>query len=441
MRQLLDSNLELVVQSGFIYAPLLFDPAIESEIRLPRKANVLMEVDGKLFVKTLSLQSLVENYEKLHQDSYEQLRSACLKHYHLPDLSRIPVDGKLRTILFHIMPHFMRRKKDLVVHRRSFEETVTSTLPLQGEGVERGVKRGQGTHQNQHGGVLERRRPSEEEILEVIGERIPIPARYYKEADKFLDTDSLRGALQALEKQRATVDPPGDGLISASKLHEWVLKALEAKIVDREKGRLRQALRGSFVETQRKSIAILLYIVEKGALEIDGFGFSRIGLTDDYLIYKHTGEFALKDFYGRLYLFPDCRVAVSTIPPFKPFVIDLYKHPFLEGYEARQEICLRHFNPPRVFTAANVIKALEEGLNAFLYGYSSRRRNGYHSLDRITTHLWTVDSDDPLPPDYGDYPVIRTRRVRPIDFEDYRIPRDHPKIASGQVAITNNYTL
>lgn len=402
MQQLLDSELELVVESGFIYVPLLFDPAIESEIRPPRKTNILIEVDRRHFIKTLSLQSLVENYAKIHPDSYEQLRSACLeKHGHSLNLGGTSIDGRLRTILFHIMPHFIRRNKS-----------------------------------------LERRRLSEEEILGLIGERITIPARYYKDAAQFLDTDSLRGVLRDLEEQGATIDPPKDGLISARKLREWLLKALEVKIIDREKDRLRQALeeQEQFAETRRTSIAILLYIAEKGGLEIDGFGFSRIGLTDDYLIYKHTGEYALKDFYGRLYLFPDCRVAVSTIPPFKPFVIDTYKHPFLEGHDSRQEICLRHFSPPRVFTAANVINALEEGLNALLYGYSSRRRNGYHSLDRVTMHLRTVNFEDDIMPEPGDYPVIRTRRVRTVDFDDYRVPKDHPKIASGQVAITNNYT-
>ena len=93
---------------------------------------------------------------------------------------------------------------------------------------------------------------------------------------------------------------------------------------------------------------MLLYISEKGSLEIDGFGFSRMGMTDEYVIYKHTGEYALKDYYGRIYLFPDCRVAVSTIVPLKPVVLDTYKHPFLEGHDAGQPICLRGFNPPRV---------------------------------------------------------------------------------------------
>ena len=157
-------------------------------------------------------------------------------------------------------------------------------------------------------------------------------------------------------------------------------------------------------------------------------------------LHKHTGEYALKDFYGRPYLFPDCRIAVSTVVPLKPFVIERYKHPFLEGHDAGQPICLRHLSRSRVFTPANVINALEEGMNALLYGYNSRRRNGYHSLDRITRPVRTVDFDDDIMAADDDEPMIRTRPMRSVHFEDYRISRDHPKIASGWVEITNHHT-
>jgi len=402
MRHLLDTDLDLVVRAGFIYLPLLFDPAIEKEIHAPRKTDILIEGNGRLFVKALSLQSLVEIYEKIDKDSYGQLRTACLQRYcHGLRLNGIAISETLRTILFHVMPHFIRRHKS-----------------------------------------LERKRLREEEILDLIGERITVPARYYEDAMKFLDTDSLRGALHDLEEQRATIDPLRDGLISGRELRGWLLQALELKIVDNEKSILRQALqeREQFSEAQRKYPAMLLYLAEKGSLEIDGFGFSRMGMTDEYVIYRQTGEYALKDYYGRTYLFPDCRVAVSTIVPLKPVVLDMYKHPFLEAHDAGQPICLRGFNPPKVFTAANVINALQEGINALLYGYSSRRRNGYHGLDRITRYVGTVDLDDDILPENEDYPVISTRHARPVNFDDYRVSIDHPKIASGHVEITNNYT-
>lgn len=402
MRQLLESGLELVIDSGFIYVPLLFDPGIEREIRSSGKTNGLAEVEGKLFIKTLSLRSMVKSYAEIHPKSYAQLRRECLRKYrHAPGVDALSIDQKLQTILFHVMPHFIRRT-----------------------------------------GSLERGRLSEEEILDLIGEKIDIPARYYEEAEQFVDPDALRRGLEQLEEAGTTIEPPADGPISAGNLEKWLHRVLELRIVEGEKERLRHLLdeREPFAATHRRHVATLLYIAESGALEIDGFGFARIGLTNEYLVYRRTGEYALKDFYGRIYLFPDCRVAVSTIVPLRPFVIDAYKHPFLEGYDSGQPICLRHFSPPREFGAANVIRALEEGISALLYGYSSRRRNGYHSLEQTTKRVWSVDSNDAIVLDYDFDPLGPTRYVRRVSFEDYCIPPDHPKIVSGQVQVTNSYT-
>ena len=133
-------------------------------------------------------------------------------------------------------------------------------------------------------------------------------------------------------------------------------------------------------------------------------------------IYKRTGDFALKDFYGRPYLFPDCRVAVSTLAALKPVVLEKYKHPFLLWHAPGQEICLSNFRPPREFTAKNVIQALTEGLNALFYSYTSRYRKGYHRLDEFR------------------------KQGRPFDFDDYRVPKDHPSLVSGEVEIKNDFT-
>jgi|GEM_PF-370054 len=397
MRQLLDSELELVVESGFIYLPLLFDPAIEREILSSWKTKALVKVDGRYFVQTLSLQSLVENYEKIDPASYAQLRTACLEKYrHTPGLGGISIDEKLKTILFHVMPHFIRREKG-----------------------------------------LDRRKLTEEEILDLVTKYIRIPAKYYDEAYKFRDTDWLREALDNLRHHEVSVNPPRTGRMPARQLREWVHKALELKIVNREKSHLNQVLqeREEFIATHRNYVATLLYLAEKGSLEIDGFGFTRIGASNDYLVYKHTGEYALQDYYGRFYLFPDCRVGVTTIMPLKPIVVDSYKHPFLEGHASGQVICMRHFKPPRVFSAENIINTLEEGINTLLYGYSSRRRNGYHSLDQITRNVQTVELED-----WVDDPIFPGRFMQIVSFDDYRVPPDHPKIGSGQVIVTNQHT-
>jgi len=37
---------------------------------------------------------------------------------------------------------------------------------------------------------------------------------------------------------------------------------------------------------------------------------------------------------------------------------------------------------------------LEEGINALLYGYDARRRNGYHSLDPTLYYVKTIEFED-----------------------------------------------
>lgn len=402
MRQLLDSDLEVLIQSGFIYLPLLFDPAIERELHLSPTSKALLRVGGRHFIQSLSLRSLVTSYEKIDPQLYGQVRSTCVQKFSgTLGHGNLPLSEKLRTIIFQVMPHFLRR-----------------------------------------GRGLERRKLSEDEILDLIVDKIRIPKRYYDQATNLLDAGPLRHMRAELEAKMTRIDPPEDGLMSARTLRGWLVKALEVEILSGERERLRQVLYHGeqFDGTQREYVALLLYIAEKGGLEIDGVGFSRMGLSDEYLMYKHTGEYALKDYYGRVYLFPDCKVGVSTILPLRPIVIDAYKHPFLEGDGPGQAICLVSFAPPRDFTARSAIVALEEGINALLYGYSGRRRNGYHSLDRLKRSMPPAGWDDDTKGEDVEDPLIPKRFVATVNFEDYRIAREHPKIASGRVEVTNQHT-
>ena len=156
-------------------------------------------------------------------------------------------------------------------------------------------------------------------------------------------------------------------------------------------------MRHQFSQTSEKHIGILLYIADTGSLEIDDFGFQRLNFPDEYLVYKHTGEYELKDYYARKYRFPNCRVAVATWGHFIPQVMETYKHPFLLWHRSGQEICMGDFYPPSEFSPENIISTLEAGINALLYGYDSRRRNGYHSLDETTRLVETVE--------FGEYVV------------------------------------
>ena len=386
MERLLDSDVELMVHSGSLYLPLLFDPAVEGELaaalgkRLPEAGSALqtktvLEVGGRHYVRTLRLSSLVEAYKSLGRQHAAHLRRTCLERYGV--LPHLGLDGKLAVILFHILPHFVRTRK-----------------------------------------TPSRRAASQGEILAFLRSRLHVPLRYCEAAVSFVDAAPLRRLLRDLEDRGAGPDSPQDGLLRGRDLHAWLFRAVELEIMRTEKGRLEEGLaqRERFGKTSREDLATLLFLADQASLEVDGFGFLRERESDDYVIYKHTGEYALRDYYGRLYLFPDCRVAVSTTGRLRPLVLDRYKHPFLFGDEAGQEICLREFATPNEFSARNVISALEQGLAAVYSGYNPRLRNGYHSLDPLT------------------------QMQRSLDFTDYRIPPDHPDIVSGKVEVTNART-
>jgi len=423
MRQLLESDLELVVRKGFVFVPLLLDPSIDAEVRAARATDSLIEEDGKRFICTLSLRALVEHYPRLHPEAFAALRTACLQKWgYTPEPDAAVVDEKLRTLLFQIMPHFVRRRREPVVSRQGAGTSLRST------------------------GIAKSRRPTaesddparaEKEVLELICQRIEIPKKYLEEAIRLLNPEPLRRALRTLEDLERPLAPLEEGRMPAHRLREWVLQALEIKILHDEKVRLVQRLREreESASGDVRHLAALRYIAETGSFELDGFGFFRIDGSAEYVVYKHTGEYALKDYYGRIYLFPDCRVAVSTVAPLRPFVLDRYKHPFLEGDGQGQLICMRGFLPPRTFNAANVIRTLEEGIHALLYGYSPRRRNGYHSLDRTLKYVSGPESD---PSEDEFFTLVGHMRV--IHFDDLRVPPDHPKLASGEVAITNAHT-
>lgn len=403
MRSLLNSDVPLLLKSGFLHVPLVFDPAVEREIGDGAARDHLIEAGGRFFVKALSVQSLLDHYDRVDPEEFRELEAEVLKDFSIvPGAGELSIEGRLRTILFEVMPRFVRR-------RRGFQ----------------------------------RRRLGEEEILDLIAERIRVPARYFEEAARLAENaDSVRRGIRRLEELGRSVEPPGEGVIPAGALREWIRRAVTARMAERERDRLGRMLarRDDLDGTPRRRLALRLYLAGAGSVEVDGFGFLRRGATDGYFVYKRTGEYALKDFYGRLYLFPDCRVAVSTDSPLWPFVIEVYKHPFLEDCDSGQPICLRDFDPPRAFSAAAAVRALEEGVNALLRGYSSRRRNGYHSLESMPMPAGTAEPDDDGDPWPQDYPVFRRRRVSYIDFEDYRIPNDHFGVVSGEVEVTNDLT-
>lgn len=390
MELFFESDIDFVLESGFVYVPLLLDPDIEREAKGlyagrqdPKRAPgaqipLIIESGGARYIRALRLESLVKAYRRIHERSYGRLKAEfLLKYSHLVDLDEISIDKKLRTIIFEIMPHFVRRK-----------------------------------------GRLQKRGSDGKNILDLIADKISIPDEYYRKADAFLDRQPLERALEDLEHNGGMKEPPGDGPISSEALRGWLYGALERQILEAEKDRLKRTLleREQLEKTKTRHAALLLFIADKGSLEMEGFGFIRTDQSGEYLIYKRTGEYGLKDFQERIYIFPDCRVAVSSAGPIRPEVLDTYKHPLLLKHDSRQKICVRrYFVPATEFNAKNVINGLEEGINALYYGYSGRRRNGFHRLDPVS------------------------KRIQTIDFDDYMVAREHPKIASGRVEIKNDF--
>ncbi len=369
MRQLLNSDIELFVESDFIYLPLLLDPQIEKETqaffrsRRPSESygqsepKTIIKHNGRHFVKTLGIHSLLDNYQSINPYSYKRLRSDCLKKYQLErEGDDILLSETLRTILFQIMPHFIKKNRG-----------------------------------------LQRNKLNDEEILDLIHEKVNIPSRYFEEAKTFQDLGPLKKILKDLEDQKPVFKLPENRPYSGSTLRDWLHQAVQAKVLASEHHRIAEALqiREQFSRAKPEHIAMLLYIADAGAMEIDGFGFTmNNAYKGEYLVYKRTGDYILKDYFARSYLFLDCRVAVSTYTPFRPFVIEKYKHPFLLGHKAGQEICMKNFVPPNELTAQNVIRTIEEGLTAMRYGYDGRKRNGYHSLDKMWVHIPTIDFED-----------------------------------------------
>ena len=394
MWRCLDASLELLVHQGYLYLPLLFDPDIHEDCRalVPREYGdgtssgvapqtapaAVLAVNCRLFVQAVSVSSLVDNFPKLFPQEHAERRRLLKEQYSLTaELSGLTLDPKLITIVFHILPHFLKRER-----------------------------------------LAPRRRLGEGEVLDLIRERLQIPPHFYEGARRFLDLAPLKGALARLRNAPLKTGPPPEGLVQSAVLRAWWEQALTALLLAEERTRLLDELenRENWAATQENRLAVLLYLAERGSLELDGFGFTRLNKGQDYRIYKRTGPYALKDFFGRLYLFPDCRVAVATLGRLRPVVVDHYKHPFLRQHGSGQDICTGSEGQYLTFSAKNVIQALEEGINALFYGYDNRRRQGYHRLDVLPGML-------PL-----------------MDFEDYRIPEDHPLIVSGRVEVKNRVT-
>ncbi len=376
---LFSATREILVKSGFIYFPLLFDEELEKELAksVVIHKGFLVELDAMPFAKGISIESFVSSYHLLAPESYEERRKKVLDRYpFLKRITELPITEKLCTIIFEILPYFTS-KPDRTARKKYTRES----------------------------------------IADLISKKISTDITSSGNTKDLLNIAQLKETLDRLKN----VNPPRksfpDGIMSRSEFEIHFFELLENQILNKERENLEKTIirRERFSGSNEKVLSVLLAVAEKGALEINGFGFYETGVKSEFIVYKRTGEYALQDYYGRVYLFPDCRVAISTNGALDPFVIENYKHPFLQKHAPSQKICMKSTSVPSVFNTRNAIFALQEGINALLHGYDYRRRNGYHSLDTL-----------PMP-------------GGSISFEDLMVSKDHPAIREGKVQVTNKF--
>jgi hypothetical protein len=390
MWKLLTNEEEVYIHSGFIYVPLKFDLQIDMEVKtlageaaalqtevLEKTGEVLLSVNGNYFVKSLSINCLVENYPAAFPEEFEKNRLQLRQHV-FPEavIYHPPLDPRVTIILFEILPHFWRRRRGRRREKNGRKAVLSYLAAKLGESFNADIN------------------------IQELRERRKI----LRQGLSRLDSREKRQPLH-LEVQK-----------SGKALVDWFQEALQWKLVSQEIENWQRELDKveNLLNLPEVELTVLLAVAARGAVEVDGFGFcpdeQRPG---EYWIYLRTGEYVLQDYFGRWYLFPDCRVAVSTAGPFHPMVLETYKHPLLRRFKDRQQICLTDYQPESEFSAAAVSRALGEGLNALFYGYNSRKRNGYNSLDKFGRHQSVVE------------------------FVDWRISQDDGRVLRGELEVKN----
>jgi hypothetical protein len=379
---------EIYVKGVTLYLPLLYNSqllGIAEELAGGDQGerSPVVQHNGQFFVAAVSLRSLVENYAQLNPESYETKRQSLLKRYELENLS-VPIslrDKMMEKLVFEVMPYFVRMNDD--PRKRSV--------------------------------------PTRTDILNRLVEKANIPLEEYSSKVRIIsDSTPLEKAVEQLKNFKQDIVFPPEGTMTMDALNIWYDGALENHILGKE-AELREnimAIREEFLRKELGRQAAMLYLAEKGGFEIDRFGIINNG-SSGYTVYVHTGEYALVDSAGQVYLFPDCRIGVVVDSGIVSVahVLDKYKHPFLRSDGANQRMCiLTSGGEKNSSDAKNIIQNLDEGLNAAFYGYST---------DRTTHHGF-----NPLSSSDGD-------RGEGIRFNDYRIPSNHPRIVSGEVEIKN----
>lgn len=375
----------VLVVDNYLYLPLCFDPEIAAAIAtatipeapagsLPPDSQILLRWENQIFIRTVHLPTVVAAAPRLFP-SLQFAGRELLPYWRQSDLGIPP---KLEVLVFQVLPHFVRRG--------------WGRQPVGGQ-----------------------RQALRQWLLDQVADLTPgerLAARWQKEIS------ALEDRIRELKEQgRAPAALPA-GSYTGSQIRAWLREGAQAAVCQAlaAEGEAVLSRCQTKLTQDREEVLLLLTLSQQEQVEFDGFGWQRLPQPGEYLVYKRTGPYLLVDYFHRPYLFPDCRVAVPTTGPFKPFVLERYKHPLLRSYRKQQLICLpEDYQPAATFSAAAVIEALEAGINALYYGYNPRQRNGYHSLDK-----------------YG-------RSFSVLDFEDLRLPADHHLVQGGELEVKNCY--
>ena len=385
-------NHEALWKDGTLYLPCPMDPETAQELEKAARAGPFLEVRrggvqgpkvvfhrGIPYVETIAWEGLVRHAAVL----FPQVASRIQRKVRRDLFGNAQPQGvqlnttHLETVLFQVLPRFVR-------------------LPAW-------VK------------SAENRR---EALALWLSMKAAVPERFHRWAKDMQRRDLESGGTKRPGSFLQEVwSETEERMVEAETLRRDLEDSLERtwrESLAREQERLRKRLR-PYRDWAAPALGFMLFILTRGTLEVDGFGFFARSSDGGLVVYKRSGRYALVDYYNRLYLFPDCRVAVTSHDLW-PVVVETYKHPLLPRHQPWQRICLGHSPSGRTFTAPHIIRSLEDGLNALYHGYDPRKRNGYHRLD----HFASFQGD--------------------IHFDDFKIPSDDPRCLSGEIPVTNTFS-
>ena len=370
-----DAEEIFIDEKGFVYYPLLLDKSI---VREAKKCREIKNIGGKTYVKGMNLSKIAGSFDKIDKEKYETIKNDLFKRI-MPeiDLKKIYETieyGTLKTIIFEVMPYFLEKNKK----RNPFEKKKEKKL-------------------------------TEKDILGLINENAKIPKEYYNQAKNIYRFDDSEKTLDKIKMQELkTAQKFPEGIVWTKTLETVLKRALENGILNERIKGMKEEIRLK-EEIFKKSLdyaATMLYLKDAKDFELENFGFIRKS-KNDYVAYIKTEEYALRDFDGKVYLFPPCKVGVHTdnYCDQKPIVLNRYGHPFLPYSGENQYICIGNAKIRGKGLGETMISALEKGINAMLFGYLGNDNPHHHEL-RNFSHL--------------------------------RISANSAKIKSGKVKITND---